>query len=98
MHKVTVHHLPTNAQPPPEQWLPPWMTPLSFIDFSHLPVPSQPLCWQDSKRSRKTETSLFVYSTTQQNLKYQCFINIVFLLKPKHSIMPYTIKENQLFS
>ena len=39
--------------------------------------------WQDSARNAKTERSLALYSTAQQEVKLWCVINIVFLFVPK---------------
>jgi len=49
--------------------------------------------WQGSARSWDTEISFALCSTAQQQLKHQCAINIVFLLKPKLSIIPDTMKK-----
>ena len=59
---------------------------------SQLLVPSQPN-WQNSTRSWRTEKSLAPYSTSQQQLKHWCIINIIFLLKTKHSIIPDSMKK-----
>lgn len=39
-----------------------------------------------------------LYSATQQQLKHHCFINIFFLLKTKHNVMPDTMKEKSALS
>jgi len=39
-----------------------------------------------------------LYSTAQQQLENQCVTNIVFFLKPKHSIILGTIKEKATLS
>jgi len=49
--------------------------------------------WQDSRRSWGTEISLTLYSTAQQQLKHWCVINVVFLLKPKCSIISDIMKK-----
>lgn len=41
--------------------------------------------------------ALALYSTAQQQLKHWCF-NIAFLLQPKHSIIPGTMKEKSTSS
>lgn len=42
---------------------------------------------------REAETSLNYVSTGQQQLKYQCVINIVLILNPKQDSMPTTKKR-----
>jgi len=42
--------------------------------------------------------ALALYSTAQQQLKHWCIINIAFLLQPKHSIIPGTMKEKSTSS
>ena len=54
--------------------------------------PLSPHHWQGSMRSWETERSLALCSTAQQQLKHWCVISIGFLLKPKHSIIPDTMK------
>ena len=61
------------------------------------PPPTKTPCWQDSMRSWETEMPFALYSTAQQQLK-RCVINIVSLLKPKHSIIPDTMKEKSALS
>jgi len=56
---------------------------------------SSPHC-QDSTRSWETEMSLALCSTAQQWQKHWCVTNIVFLLKPQHSIIPDTMKKISL--
>jgi len=60
--------------------------------------PSSPPHLESSVRSWETETPLAPYSTAQQQLNHQHVINMLFLLlKPKHTIVPATIKKkNQL--
>ena len=49
------------------------------------------------KKLRKLKHSC-LHSTAQQQLKHWCVINIIFLLKPKHSIIPGSIKTLQTLS
>jgi len=41
----------------------------------------------------EAETSLILWSAAQQQLKRWCIINIISLPKPKHSIIPDTVKK-----
>jgi len=63
--------------------------------FCHLPVPCafQAPSWQDSIRRWITEYSMTPYSTSQQQLKHQCIMKILFLLKPQHSTTLDTMKK-----
>ena len=49
--------------------------------------------WQSSKRSCKTEMSLALCSTAEQQLKHQFVISVVFLSEPKQSITPDTVQK-----
>lgn len=76
-----------------------WNTPLAISDqfswFCSLPTHyafSSPH-WQDSTSSWKTETSLSLYSISQKQLKHWCVINFDFFLKPKHCIIPGSMKK-----
>ena len=42
---------------------------------------------------QEAETSSALYSTPQQHLNHWCVVNIVFLSKPKQSIIPTTMKK-----
>ena len=60
-----------------------------------LPALCVPLCpplQQDSMRSWRTTMSLALYSTAQQQFKHRCVVHVVFLLTPKYSIIPDTMK------
>ena len=65
---------------------------LILCPHSSFPPPC-PHTGMDSMRTWKTETSLALYSTVQQQLKHPCVSNIVFLRKPKYSIIPDTMKK-----
>lgn len=47
----------------------------------------QPLHWQDSSRSWKSETLLALNSTAQEQPTHQCIISVVFLLKPSYQTL-----------
>lgn len=57
---------------------------------SQLFVSPQPLCWQGIMRSWKV---LFPVSTALQHLKHQCFITTIFIIYPKHSTLPASMKK-----
>jgi len=103
MHNAIAHHLPTDDQPVPGQWLSlSWSTPFSCIYlFSHgviqyrISLPPQLPCWQDSMRNWKLQYRPFAAAAEQQ-INHQYVISIVFLPKAKHSI-PATKRENQLW-
>ena len=54
-------------------------------------LPSPSLAGQWGKL--RSKTSLALCSTAQQQLKHECFIDIVFLLKPEHIIIPDITKK-----
>ena len=56
-----------------------------------------PFHWQDNTRSWETETSLALYSISQQQLKYWCVINIVFSPKAKVHHRTRHREENKLW-
>jgi len=58
----------------------------------------QPPHWKDNTRSWKTEMSLSLCSTAQEQLKHWSVMNLVFLLKTKHSIISETTKQKTTLS
>lgn len=110
MHRAIAHHLMTNAQPIPKQCQPPQPTPLSFTAFLHdvtrygrsfgqfrsaalFLSPLSFLCPTPSSLTGRTVQQ--AEKTAKQHLEHLCVINIVFLLKPRHSIIPDTMKEKK---
>ena len=89
MHNSTTHHTPTDAQTVPEQWQWPHSSFIvmnaqhgfihPFGQFGQLPS----LCPLPAPSSlARQHEKLKSISTAEQQLKYWCIINIIFLLNP----------------
>lgn len=76
-----------------------WTIPLASLSCRLCPLPKNcaPHC-QSSTRSWETEKSLALYRIAQQQRKRQYIISTGFLFKPKHSIIPETVKEKPTLS
>jgi len=106
-NNTIAHHLPTDAQPDPGQWLPTQPNPHSFIVFTrcqmvwNIPfvnLGQGSVSQYPTKHQSCWQSIMDIHdcvSTDQKQLKHQCVINIAFLLEPEqHHTRHY--EENHL--